>query len=46
MLLFYGIVYIVLFGIASWVFEMNKYEKNLIKELISKVIPKINKLNR
>ena len=38
MLLILGVVYVILFAVGSWIFEMNDYEKSLIKEMISKVI--------
>lgn len=38
MLLILGVVYVILFAVGSWIFEMNDYEKSLIRGMISKVI--------
>ena len=40
MLLVLGIMYVILFGICSWIFEMNDYEKSLIKGIYSRFVRK------
>lgn len=37
MVLILGVMYVVLFGIASWILEMNDYEKSLVTSMFHKI---------
>ena len=37
MVLILGVMYVVLFGIASWILEMNDYEKSLVTGMFHKI---------
>lgn len=38
MLLILGVIYVIIFGIGSWLIEMNTYEKTLVGGMINKII--------
>lgn len=38
MLLILGVIYVIIFGIGSWLIEMNTYEKTLVSGMINKII--------
>ena len=37
MLLILGVIYVIFFAIASWILEMNEYEKSLIKGMFHRI---------